>query len=217
MFPIQTHIFEFYLTPWNFFIIIYLGCWNSSDFLCCSLQWPGSKLCSNGLYNSISLQNSRKCSTKHSDRQPLSVYHFGLPMNSLTSRTILSATLSSRTTELRGLRLRGNPKGRHSAPMAVYMTVRPSSCFSASSLAARHSKYNKQANVQSNASVVMSHACVQKIPSCKMLKKIFLSLPKAVKVTDSHGVPVCRSTICFSLVRSTLIHFLPYLQTNRAY
>lgn len=47
-----------------------------------------------------------------------------------------------------------------------------------------------------------------------MLKKICLSLPKAVKVTDSHGVPVCRSTICFSLVLSTLIHFLPYLQVS---
>lgn len=50
------------------------------------------------------------------------------------------------------------------------------------------------------------------LPSCKILKKICRSLPKAVKVTDSHGVPVCRSTICFSLVRSTLIHFLPYLK-----
>lgn len=56
-----------------------------------------------------------------------------------------------------------------------------------------------------------------KLPSCKMLKKICLSLPRAVKVTDSQGVPVCRSTICFSLVRSTLIHFLPYLQTNKMY
>lgn len=59
-------------------------------------------------------------------------------MNSLTSPTILSATPSSRTTELRGLRLRGKPKGLHSDPRAVYMTVRPSSCFSASSLAAGH-------------------------------------------------------------------------------
>ncbi|TNN68538.1 hypothetical protein EYF80_021184 [Liparis tanakae] len=48
-----------------------------------------------------------------------------------------------------------------------------------------------------------------------MLKKICLSLPKAVKVTVSHGVPVCRSTICFSLVLSTLIHFLPYLRSTR--
>lgn len=52
------------------------------------------------------------------------------------------------------------------------------------------------------------------VPSCRILKKICLSLPKAVKVTDSHGVPLFRSTICFSLVLSTLIHFLPYLQST---
>lgn len=36
-------------------------------------------------------------------------------------------------------------------------------------------------------------------------------VPSAVKVTDSQGVPVCRSIICFSRLRSTRIHFLPYL------
>ncbi|KAG7263442.1 hypothetical protein CRUP_005309 [Coryphaenoides rupestris] len=53
---------------------------------------------------------------------PLSVYHFGFPMNSFTSSTIFSATPDSRTTEFRGLRRRGNPNGRHSPPMAVYIT-----------------------------------------------------------------------------------------------
>lgn len=47
-----------------------------------------------------------------------------------------------------------------------------------------------------------------------MLKKICRSLPRAVKVMDSHGVPVCRFSICFSLVRSTRIHFLLYLETR---
>lgn len=53
------------------------------------------------------------------------------------------------------------------------------------------------------------------VPSCRMLKKTSLFLPMAVKVTDSQGVPVWRSTICFSLVLSTRIHFLPYLHSNR--
>ncbi len=68
---------------------------------------------------------------------PLSVYHLGLPMNSFTSSTILSATPFSSTTEDRGRLRLGNPNGRHSAPSAVYITVRPSSCFKASSRAAR--------------------------------------------------------------------------------
>lgn len=48
-------------------------------------------------------------------------------------------------------------------------------------------------------------------PSCRMLKKISRSVPSAVKVTDSQGVPVCRSIICFSRLRSMRIHFLRYL------
>lgn len=68
---------------------------------------------------------------------PLSVYHLGLPMNSFTSSTILSATPFSSTTEDRGRLRLGNPNGLHSAPSAVYITVRPSSCFKASSRAAR--------------------------------------------------------------------------------
>lgn len=122
---------------------------------CTGSKLPGSNCLSKASTFKATLNASLK--TQIYNILPLSVYHFGLPMNSLTSRTILSATLSSRTTELRGLRLRGNPNGRHSAPMAVYMTVRPSSCFSASSLAARHKwklsvdEYMKQAHVQSLA------------------------------------------------------------------
>ncbi|TNN68536.1 hypothetical protein EYF80_021182 [Liparis tanakae] len=44
------------------------------------------------------------------------------------------------TTELSGLRRRGKPKGLQSPPMAVYITVRPSSCFRASSLAGKKHK-----------------------------------------------------------------------------
>lgn len=72
------------------------------------------------------------------DILPLSVYHLGFPMKSFTSSTIFSPTPASRTTELRGLRRRGKPKGRHSAPIAEYITVRPSSCLRASSLAERN-------------------------------------------------------------------------------
>lgn len=110
-------------------------CLSNSDLRCSTLSVAQDQsLVSNCLQESITTGVASRSIQMH-DILPLSVYHLGLPMNSLTSRTILSATLSSRTTEPRGRRLRGNPKGRHSAPMAVYMTVRPSSCFRASSLA----------------------------------------------------------------------------------
>lgn len=48
-------------------------------------------------------------------------------------------------------------------------------------------------------------------PSRRILKKISRLVPSAVKVTDSQGVPVCRSIICFSRLRSMRIHFLRYL------
>ena len=51
-------------------------------------------------------------------------------------------------------------------------------------------------------------------PSSRMLKKTFRSVPRAVKVTDSQGVPVCRSIICISRLRSTRIHFPWYLNKN---
>lgn len=47
-----------------------------------------------------------------------------------------------------------------------------------------------------------------------MLKKTSRSLPRAVKVTDSQGVPVFRFNICFSLVLSTLIHLCLYLMQD---
>lgn len=167
---------------------------------------------------------------------PLSVYHLGFPINSFTSSTIFSATPFSSTTDDRGRRRLGNPKGLHSAPRAVYITVRPSSCFKASSRAAQ----TQIQVVQTHFTLILmchtacSYNCRTKpltkgrinhfssvflyfvlySPSWSMLKNICLSLPKAVNVTDSHGVPVCRSTICFSLVLSTRIHFRPYLKTH---
>lgn len=153
---------------------------------------------------------------------PLSVYHFGLLMNSFTSSTILSATPFSKTTEDRGRRRRGNPKGRHSAPRAVYITVRPSSCFKANSRATEsHTQHiNDCAYTRHITPRPVCGACnlwfqyctvFSYLPSWRMFMNNCLSLPRAVNVTDSHGVPVWRSTICFSLVLSTRIHLLPYL------
>lgn len=44
-------------------------------------------------------------------------------------------------------------------------------------------------------------------PSWRMLKKISRLVPSAVKVTDSQAVPVFRSIICLSRLRSMRIHF----------
>nr|CAI5854384.1 unnamed protein product [Callosobruchus analis] len=46
-------------------------------------------------------------------------------------------------------------------------------------------------------------------------KYISLFLPRAVNCTVSHGVPMCRSNVCCSLVLSTLIQVLPYLKVNK--
>lgn len=91
---------------------------------------------------------------------PLSVYHFGLLINSFTSSTILSATPFSRTTEDKGRRRRGKPKGLHSAPIAVYITVRPSSCFRASSRATDNIMKHKQrhSHVNRNHCIVYQYS-----------------------------------------------------------
>ena len=47
-------------------------------------------------------------------------------MNSLISCKINSLRFWSRVTEEMGLRLRGCPKGLHSAPAGMYMVVQPS-------------------------------------------------------------------------------------------
>lgn len=131
----------FCFSPVETFSIVLRCCSNNSDLMCSSLSLEQDQsLVLIAFKEAFTVKPTVIVSgnLQAHDILPLSVYHFGLPMNSLTSPTILSATLSSSTTELRGLRLRGKPKGRHSAPMAVYMTVRPSSCFRASSLAERH-------------------------------------------------------------------------------
>ncbi|VEN35958.1 unnamed protein product [Callosobruchus maculatus] len=46
-------------------------------------------------------------------------------------------------------------------------------------------------------------------------KYISLFLPRAVNCTVSHGVPMCKSNVCCSLVLSTLIQVLPYLQLSK--
>lgn len=56
-------------------------------------------------------------------------------MNSFTSCTILSDIPLSNTTEVSGRCRRGKPNGRHSAAIAVYITVLPSCCLRANSLA----------------------------------------------------------------------------------
>ena len=57
---------------------------------------------------------------------PLSMYHCGLLMNSLTSERMFSAIPRSRMTESMGLLLRGYPNCLHSDPIAVYIIVFPS-------------------------------------------------------------------------------------------
>lgn len=66
---------------------------------------------------------------------PRSMYHLGLSMKSFTSCTILSDIPLSKTTEVSGRCRRGKPNGRHSAVIAVYITVLPSCCLRANSLA----------------------------------------------------------------------------------
>lgn len=75
---------------------------------------------------------------------PLSMYHLGLSMNSRMSLRIRSARPCSRTTEFSGRRRRGYPKGRHSEPTAVCITVFPSSCSKASARARREEMRQSQ-------------------------------------------------------------------------
>lgn len=75
---------------------------------------------------------------------PLSMYHLGLSINSRMSLIIRSARPCSRTTEFSGRRRRGYPKGRHSEPTAVCITVFPSSCSKASARAGREEMRQSQ-------------------------------------------------------------------------
>lgn len=55
---------------------------------------------------------------------------------------------------------------------------------------------------------------VQTQPSSRILKYMPLFLPNAVSVTVSHGIPICISKVCCSLVLSTFIQFPLYLQRS---
>jgi len=88
-----------------------------------------------------------------------------------------------RTTDSNGRRLRGYPNWRHSAPAAVNTTVFPS-CLD-------------NATCRAWVSMSMYSWCWR---------------PSAVNVTDSHGVPVFKSNICFSRFLSTRIQLFLYLR-----
>lgn len=131
---------------------------------------------------------------------PLSVYHLGLPMNSFTSSTILSAKPFSSTTEDRGRRRLGNPNGLHSAPRAVYITVRPSSCFKASSRAARTQNQSLRLQHNSKEFSRQSHT---------FLKYVEEYLPVSAQSSESDRLPGCSSVQVHHLLFPGPLHSDP--------
>ncbi len=126
-------------------------------------------------------------------------------MNSFKSSHILSDTPLSRTTDSIGRRFRGAPNCLHSDPSAVYRMVLPSVSFKANNLAGFRVIFfllNSSRNFKFEF-----HK-----PSSNIPVNSFLFRPKAVKVTVSHGIPICKSKVCCSRVRSTRIQLFLYLK-----
>lgn len=139
---------------------------------------------------------------------PLSLYHDGLLINSRQSLTIFSEIPMFKTTDSNGLLFLGCPNCRHSLPMAVYIIVFPSCSFNAICLATNKKCPLWFSDIYHILNYIYS---TNSQPSSRMLKYMLLSLPKDVNCTVSHGIPMCRSKVCCSLVLSTFIQFPLYL------
>lgn len=142
-----------------------------------------------------------------SNSLPLSVYHLGFPINSFTSSTILSPTPFSSTTDDKGRRRLGNPKGLHSAPRAVYITVRPSSCFKASSRAVR-----TQIQVVQNFKLILrasSRNCRTFCPLRTFLEYVKKYLPVSTKSSKCDRLPRSSSVQVHHLFFSGSFHSDP--------
>jgi hypothetical protein len=77
-------------------------------------------------------------------------------------------------------------------------------------------EFTTMIQISSNSHKKVSNCifCVTRMvytPSSNILKYICLFLPNAVRVTVSHGTPICRSSVCCSLVRSTRTQVPSYL------